>query len=318
MRSAWCARPSAPVTRGSTGNRKGEGPPGHRERRPLPLARTVTTPTTVSPGRLDPANDDARWARHAAGYLPRAEELVLPPSDAPNSFAGHFSQDDELEAPHAWTRTKAVAAYVAWQLAARGVGVHLGGHGGDELFSPAPSFFHALGRSRPLGSIPRLWVARSMYRWPVGTMLRNLPHNPSYRQGLNSASRSLTTPVSGPREPLTGWGYCPRLPSWVTAPAVDACRGMLQDAAKWGIAPHSPDPAQHEITHTMRQCGTNIRLRNRRTSRSGVAYHAVPRSDASATASPSPAYPAPVKPATGSPGSGRSGALSKNSSKTIK
>ncbi|MBT2409923.1 asparagine synthase [Streptomyces sp. ISL-12] len=229
---------------------------------------------TVRKDAVDPANDDAWWARQAAGYLPDAESLVLPWSQVPHSFAGRPVPEDDLEAPYAWWRTTAAMTYVAERLAAREVSVHLTGHGGDELFHPAPSFFHALARRAPLRSLTELRVARSMYRWPLGALVRNLLRDPSYGQWLHAASRSLTTPIRGPREPLTGWGHHPRLPFWVTAPAADVCRRLLRDAAERGAEPHSPDPAQHEVVQAVRRCGTSVRLTDRLTSRSGVSYHA--------------------------------------------
>ncbi|MEU4654022.1 asparagine synthase-related protein [Streptomyces sp. NPDC023723] len=229
---------------------------------------------TVRQEGSDAANDDARWARQAAGYLPDAQSLVLLRSEIPGSFAGQLGQDDDPEGPYPWRRMKEVTACVAGRLAGLGVAVHLTGHGGDELFHPAPSFFHVLGRRAPLASRTDLRIARSMYRWPLGTMVRNLLRDPSYGQWLRTAADTLTTPLSGPREPLTGWGYHPRLPAWVTAPAADACRELLRDAAESGVAPHSPDPAQHAIVQAVRRCGTDIRLTDRLTARSGVAYHA--------------------------------------------
>nr|WP_240449327.1 asparagine synthase-related protein [Streptomyces harenosi] len=229
---------------------------------------------TVRREAEDPANDDAAFARRAGGFLPHAESLVLSRSQVPYSFAGQLALDDDLEAPYPWRRVRAVAARVAGELAERGVPVHMTGHGGDELFYPAPSFFHALAHARPLRSVRDLRVARSMYRWPLGALVRTLLHRPTYSQWLHTASRTLTTPVAGPTEPFPGWGFYPRLPAWATGEAVGICRGLLREAAERGAAPLSRRPAQHETLQAARQCGTRIRLTDRLTARSGVAYHA--------------------------------------------
>ncbi|MFI2415431.1 asparagine synthase-related protein [Streptomyces sp. NPDC018947] len=229
---------------------------------------------TVRREAADPAHDDAQWALRAAASLPGAESVVLTAAELPLSFAGQLACDDDLEAPYPWSRVKAVAAHVARQLALRGVHLQLTGHGGDELFSPAPSFYHALARSEGLRSVRDLRAARSMYRWPLGAMLRNLLRDPSYRQWLTTASTSLTEPAGGPTEPFTGWGAHPRLPAWATPEAVEGCAALLREAVDRATPPHSPEAAQHEIVHAVRQCGTKIRLTDRLTSRSGVAYHA--------------------------------------------
>ncbi|GAA1005104.1 lasso peptide isopeptide bond-forming cyclase [Streptomyces thermogriseus] len=229
---------------------------------------------TIRREAVDPAHDDAQWALRAAAFLPGAEFVVLPSAGLPLSFTDQLAYDEDLEAPYPWSRVKAVVACVARQLAARAVPLQLTGHGGDELFSPAPSFYHALAHSEGLRSVRDLRVARSMYRWPLGAMLSNLLRKPSYRQWLITASMSLTKPVGGPTEPFTGWGAHPRLPPWATPEAVEMCAGLLREAAARGTPPHSPEAAQHEVLQAVRQCGTKIRLTNRLTSRFGVAYHA--------------------------------------------
>ncbi|MFH9009352.1 asparagine synthase-related protein [Streptomyces afghaniensis] len=230
---------------------------------------------TVRREAEDPANDDAVWARYAAGALPTVHEaVVLPRSEVPYSFADQLDLDDDLEAPYAWTRAKAVTAQVSRHLATRGVRTHLAGHGGDELFNPAPSFYHSLVRTSPLRSLEHLRAARSMYRWPLGTIVRNLLRAPTYGRWLSEAAVSVTQPVEGPRQPLSGWGHHPKLPAWVTPAAADTARALLHNAAEQGTAPHSPCPAQHEVLQAVRQCGVGVRLTDRLTSRAGVTYHA--------------------------------------------
>lgn len=229
---------------------------------------------TVRREAEDAANDDATWAGIAARALPGAEPLVLPRSAVPFAFAEQLGRDDDLEAPYAWNRARGVTTHVARELAARGVAHHISGHGGDQLFYPAPSFFHVLGRARPLSSLPDLRVARSMYRWPLRAMVRNLLSNPSYAQWLRRSADVVATPIAGPTEPLTGWGHHPRLPHWVTPDALHTCRALLRDAAEQGVAPHSPRPAQHEVLQAARGCGSRIRITDRLTARHEVAYHA--------------------------------------------
>ncbi|MEU7135044.1 asparagine synthase-related protein [Streptomyces sp. NPDC046261] len=222
----------------------------------------------------DAANDDGTWARRAADALPDARPMVFAKDSVPGSFAGLRHHPYDHEAPYAWGRVWAELEHITRRLADRGVSDHLTGHGGDELFSPAPSFHHTLARTRPLTSVRTLWTARSMYRWPVGAMLRNLLSNPSYAQWLEASAGSLTEPVTSPRVPLPGWGTQAKLPLWATADAVATGRRLLRQAATHGPAPHSPNPAQHEFLQAVRQCGRDIRLTDRLTRRLGVAYHA--------------------------------------------
>ncbi|MER7708046.1 asparagine synthase-related protein [Kitasatospora sp. NPDC097605] len=230
---------------------------------------------TVRREAEDPANDDAVWARRAAKALPMAHEaVVLPRSEVPYSFADQLALDDDPEAPYAWTRAKAMTAQVSRHLSARGVRTHLTGHGGDELFNPAPSFYHSLVRTSPLHSLEHVLAARSMYRWPLGTMVRNMLRAPTYHRWLSEAAASLAQPVQGPRQPLSGWGHHPKLPAWVTPDAADSARALLYDAVEREAAPHSPCAAQHEILQAVRQCGVGVRLTDRLTSRAGVTYHA--------------------------------------------
>ncbi|MGW7514228.1 asparagine synthase-related protein [Streptomyces sp. NPDC054796] len=228
---------------------------------------------TVCHDAEDAANDDAKWAVRAGAWLANSEPLVIEATECPASFADQLSLDDDLEAPYAWSRTKSRIAHTAEQLAERGASLQLTGHGGDELFSPAPSAYHTLPRRHPLRSIPHMRAARSMFRWPLGAMTRNILHNPGYGDWLRAAARELTTEEGGPRQPVTGWGGYPRLPVWVTTDAVHACAAMLRSAAG-ETEPYSYDPTQHQILHGVRQCGSQLRLTNRRTLRHGVGYDA--------------------------------------------
>ncbi|WP_326686304.1 MULTISPECIES: asparagine synthase-related protein [unclassified Streptomyces] len=226
---------------------------------------------TVRHGARDAANDDAEWAARAGDSLTDSEPLVVGVAQCPASFADQLSLDDDLEAPYAWSKTKARVAHIAGRLADRGVSLHLTGHGGDELFFPAPSTYHVLPRRYPLRSVPHMRAARSMFRWPLGAMTSNLLRNPTYGEWLTTAARELTSAEGGPRQPLTSWGGYPRLPAWVTADAVDACGSMLRTAAQ-ETDPYSCDPVQHDVLHGVRQCGSKIRLANRLTLRHGVGY----------------------------------------------
>jgi len=228
---------------------------------------------TVRLDSADAANDDAEWATVAGTSLTNSEPLVLGMAECPTSFADQLSLEDDLEAPYAWSRTKAQSAHIAGRLAERGVSRHLTGHGGDELFSPAPSAYHVLPRRHPLRSIPHMRAARSMFRWPLGAMTRNLLRNPTYGEWLTTTARELTAAVSGPGQPFTGWGGYPRLPAWVTADAVDVCGSMLRTVAR-ETDPYSRNPVQHEMLYGVRQCGSKIRLLNRLTLRHGVGYDA--------------------------------------------
>ncbi len=228
---------------------------------------------TVRHETNDAANDDAKWAARAGAWLTNSEPLAVGATECPASFADQLSLDDDLEAPYAWSRTKSQIVHTAKLLAEHGVSLQLTGHGGDELFSPAPSMYHVLPRRHPLRSIPHIRAARSMFRWRLGAMTGNLLRNPTYGDWLTMTARELTAADGGPRHPFTGWGGYPRLPAWVTADAVEACSSMLRTAAR-EADPYSYDPIQHEVLYGVRQCGSQIRLTNRLTLRHGVRYDA--------------------------------------------
>ncbi|HZB29453.1 MAG TPA: asparagine synthase-related protein [Streptosporangiaceae bacterium] len=223
----------------------------------------------------DPADEDRLWADRAARGLPAADHLVLPHRTSPAWFAGLTELDPDIEAPFAWIRTRARLTHLARQVAARGSTIHLTGHGGDELFLTTPLYLHTLLRTQGLRAIGCLRAQRALYRWPLGSTLRALLGNASFGAWLAGTAGTLTEPIreAAPR-PSFGWGIAHRLPSWVTAEAADAARGLLREAGRADPEPLAPLRGQHAALQDARLCGDTLRRVDRLTSRSGVSWQA--------------------------------------------
>ncbi|MFD0392141.1 hypothetical protein ACFQ3Z_02660 [Streptomyces nogalater] len=84
----------------------------------------------------DPDNDDAAWAARAREALPSATHLVLRGEESPDWFTGVGGLRLPSEEPCAWVRDFAKQSDLLRRVAYHGSLLHLGGGGGDELFTP--------------------------------------------------------------------------------------------------------------------------------------------------------------------------------------
>lgn len=226
----------------------------------------------------DPGSDDAGWAERAVPALETAEHLVLGQGELPSMYAGLTQISAEAEEPYRWVRTQARLVHLARVLANRGSRLHLAGHGGDEVFSPPPSYLHTLARTHPRIAVAHLRGHRALRRWPLAATLRALQDNRSYAEWLAAASaEDLAGPSRSRRVPFLAWGPPVRLPSWATPQAVEAARGLLRDAAS-AAEPLARERGQHEALAYLRIAGRAARQASRVMTRAGVRL-AVPYLD---------------------------------------
>ncbi|APU19553.1 asparagine synthase-related protein [Actinoalloteichus sp. GBA129-24] len=238
-------------------------------------ARRVDHFVTTRWEAANPDDEDQSWAARAAASIPQANHVLLGRAETPMNFAGLARFDADVEAPFAWIRTRSRLEHQARRLAALGSTMHLTGHGGDELFFPTPPHLHALLRSEPLTSMRYLRGYRSMYRWPVRSMVTGIARNPSFARWLAAAGATLTKPIQQmQRDPDFGWASRFLTPPWISPAGVDAVRGLLRTTAAEDPEPICPLRPQHATMQDVRKCGESIRRVDRLTSRSGVSWQA--------------------------------------------
>jgi asparagine synthase (glutamine-hydrolysing) len=204
----------------------------------------------------DAANDDAVFAAHAAIGLPGAEHLVVPQAEMPSIFADPGDTGD-TEAPYRFTRTLARTRHNTELLAAHGVGQHLAGHGGDELFHNPPAYLHPLLRRRPLTAIRHVRGYRALHRWPLGATVSALAHGGDLGAWWHQQTQQLTAGPP-PRGTALGWGYPLRAPVWVTPAALDTTRAVLRATGEQA-RPLAPDRGQHATLAILRMLGPTYR-----------------------------------------------------------
>jgi asparagine synthase (glutamine-hydrolysing) len=215
---------------------------------------------TVRWAEADDTNDDALFAAQAARALDRAEHLVLPQAELPDVFADPHAPADP-EGPYAFARTAARTRYTAAALAEHGAGLHLAGHGGDELFYGAPNYLHPLVRRHPVTALRHLRGYRAMHRWPLTAALGGLARREDLPGWWRSQAAHLTDPPAR-RAPYLGWGPALRAPGWLTPQAADAARAVLRATADHA-EPLAGDRGQHQTLAVLRAMGPTYRQRSR-------------------------------------------------------
>ncbi|MBB5122104.1 hypothetical protein AF335_08665 [Streptomyces eurocidicus] len=219
---------------------------------------------------VDPAHDDALWARVAVAALPSAGHLETGADGAPAAFAGLTAPDADPEEPFRWVRSQARLADLARRMAEAGARLHLTGDGGDELFGAMPSALHSLARVRPVTALRRLRSHRALRRWPLTASLRAMADTSDYPRWLASHGGPLLGPLPSPTVPSLWWGPPPRLPRWVTPQATALVRESLARTAAERPDPLAPSRVQHEHLHYAQVCGRAVRLADRLTALYGV------------------------------------------------
>ncbi|GAA4800216.1 asparagine synthase-related protein [Streptomyces ziwulingensis] len=225
---------------------------------------------------LDAANDDDRWAVRAAALLPGAAHLRLAPDEGPawlEPLPGQYGPEDVLEGPLPWHRNRSRMEHTARRVAAEGSRLHLTGLGGDELFSPTPTYLWSLVRRRPVRGVATAARARALNRWHLRDTVRALADGRSFARTLTQMAARLQAPAPGPHEPPMGWSGHPRMPAWVTPGAADAVRGRLLRAAA-GAEPLHPDRLQHQVLESVLLSGGALRQMRPAMRRADVSWEA--------------------------------------------
>lgn len=203
----------------------------------------------------DAGNDDATFAALAAGLLPSARHVVDPVEGGVAMYAG-LGDDagEETDQPFGLPRSRARFRHIARLMAAEGSRLHLGGHGGDELFRPGgQAHVHDLMRRRPLTGLRQARDYRAMARCSWPTALRALldPWGPA--REIARAAESLTAPPPPEPDGLdVSWTVPMRMPPWATPEAVAAARTKLLRAE---AAPLAAGREQHRVLLYARVCG---------------------------------------------------------------
>jgi len=206
--------------------------------------------------------DDAVWAARAREALPSATHLSLAAGESPDWFAGVGRLRLVSEEPCAWVRDFAKQSDLLRRVAHHGSRLHLGGGGGDELFTPFPSFLQDLATTRPW----RVWgrLRHQRHQWRAGRLavVRGVLKRTSYRRWLlNAAGRLDLAPPSG-FAGMLGWQPEPRAPSWATPEAVATMRNALRTAAADTPEPLAPQRSVHCALQQVREGGNTVRVLN--------------------------------------------------------
>jgi asparagine synthase (glutamine-hydrolysing) len=205
----------------------------------------------------DPANDDGHWADLAARDLSQVSRLVLSSKQVPAQFSGTEQPRAPTDAPSPLLRGGAELDLCASLLSSRGIGVHLAGHGGDEVVQAPPVYLGELFRRHPLIAARHLRGHRARYRWPIASVLRGLADRRSYGQWLAGEGRLLSAP-EGASAPF-GWEQPLRLAPWATPHAAQIASSLLREAAA-STGPLAPTRGQHQALHRIRIAAQVYRL----------------------------------------------------------
>ncbi|KAK1184224.1 asparagine synthase-related protein [Streptomyces sp. NBS 14/10] len=212
---------------------------------------------------VDARDDDAVWAAQAARELPAATHLVVGRQETPGWFAGLGSLRLAAQEPGPWTRDVATLDDLLRRVQAHGSRLHLGGGGGDELFTPAPfDCIDALAQHP--GTVLRR-ARRQRLDWRVSrwAMLRALTDRRDYHRWLLEAADHLTAHrTQGPADHL-GWQPVPRMPAWASPQAARSARDVLREAAERCPEPLAPQRGLHAVLHQVREGGNTVRLINK-------------------------------------------------------
>lgn len=218
---------------------------------------------TYRHGSVDPAHDDAAWARIAIDALPATEHVDAGTDGLPAVFAGLTALEADPEEPFRWVRSHARLAHLAQRMAATGARLHMTGDGGDELFGSTPSALHSLARVRPVAALRQLRGHRALRRWPLAASVRALADTSDYPHWLAARRGPLFDALPPLTVPSVWWGPPPRLPRWATPEASALVREQFTRAAGDRPDPLGPLRVQHERLHYAQVCGRAVRLADR-------------------------------------------------------
>ncbi len=219
-------------------------------------------PVTFRQEAVDPGNQDAQWARRAAAALPGTHHIVVGQDYLPGKYAGLDEHSADPEEPFKWVRSYADLAAIARRVAATGARLHLGGHGGDEIFTAPSSYLHTLVRTYPFKAIRHVRGYQAIRRWPPWAMLRSLADRDDYPRWLHRHADLLTGPPLDRTTPYLSWGPPFRMPPWSSKHAVELARALVRQSASYA-APLAPVRAHHQMLWCATITGRTTRLVSR-------------------------------------------------------
>ncbi|MGH3721847.1 MAG: asparagine synthase-related protein [Pseudonocardiaceae bacterium] len=202
----------------------------------------------------DPDQDDARWARRAAGRLSGVEHLVLEMRQLPLMYADVGAGGVGADEPHIVIRDHASITSVTRRLVARGSRLHLRGLGGDQVLQAPAAYLHTTAATHPRIAAHHLRGRRAVSGWPLAPTLRALADRRGYQAWLSATVDELAAAPVDCDLPDLGWGPALRVPPWATPHARDAAAGLLRAAAA-GAAPLAPTRGQHAGLEQLRTMG---------------------------------------------------------------
>ncbi|MGH4024773.1 MAG: asparagine synthase-related protein, partial [Pseudonocardiaceae bacterium] len=194
---------------------------------------------------LDPAADDAFWARKTVAALGAVEHHLVPSEGTPFAFSGNGEHDDvALDEPCAITLDRRWLV-IADRAAARGSQTHFTGFGGDQVLGGSPAHLHTMLRRQPGTALRNLRGYVALNRWSYRTVVPQLLDNRSYRAWLRRFGADLTADPVSSLGPYFYWAKSMRLPPWATPAAAEAVRSLIRSVAPT-VEPLGHGHGQHQ------------------------------------------------------------------------
>ncbi|CCH32653.1 asparagine synthase-related protein [Actinosynnema sp. NPDC047251] len=213
-------------------------------------------------------NDDPAFAARAARLLGNAQHVELRGEDGPALFAPPYDTPD-VEVPWAMTRGLNHSAYERQVLLAHGSGLHLAGHGGDEVFSGSPGYLHSVLRRAPLTALRHLRIYRALGGWQWSAVITALTDRRSWSSWWHEAADNLTSPPKPAHAPPLGWTTATRAAPWANGDAIATARRYLHSMAD-EVRPLADDRGQHQALANLRLAGPLCRQVQREYATSGL------------------------------------------------
>ncbi|GGM47278.1 asparagine synthase [Micromonospora sonchi] len=211
----------------------------------------------------DMANNDHIWAGRAASELD-TEHRVVPYADLVPYLLDERTCTVETcpEGPSMANTAVGAVPLVLRAMADTDTSLHLNGHAGDALFGPVSTMLWSLMRSGERGRLRRTWRLRLLNRYRLGTTVRMLASNNSYREDL---LRIAGHTFDGRDEDITSWARWVTLPNAhpaLTETAREHLRRAAADAARDEPAPLAADRTSHQILQYLVAHGNAVRRMN--------------------------------------------------------
>ncbi|QIS10459.1 asparagine synthase [Nocardia arthritidis] len=187
------------------------------------LARTIAS--------RDPADDDMKFALQAADDLPEITHLIVPADELPLFYSGVHDSVPQVDEP-APTVLDAARQFAGYErLIEGGAGIHLTGIGGDHLLTPPLAHCRDELTCHPVVAVRHLRANRAQERWPLLPVLSTVLRSGSYADWLRSAAEQVRDRQTPQTYQLLDWDMAPRVPSWLSADAVEIASEALRMAA---------------------------------------------------------------------------------------